>query len=292
MATAPERATSWLLVEHPGPWSAADLPRGLPPETVRVWEAASNAGVRCQWIRPIRNRRGSTASVFVAGARPDGAGGRWVEHRSVADFGELADLDVAAVAEGRPPGFGAVTEQRIVLVCTHGKRDVCCARFGRPVAERLDRRLPGQVWETTHVGGHRFAANVVALPEGTYHGGITVADTDGLAEALLAGRVVPARLRGRVGLPPAVQAADYYARIRCGIHRLDGIVALGHEEVGTGGTIRVALTGDGVRYDVYVRPRNVAGAGPTLCAPGSGPHTTFDLVAMKCRDRETYRHAS
>lgn len=137
------------------------------------------------------------------------------------------------------------------------------------------------VWETTHVGGHRFAANVVTLPDGSYHGGITAADVDRLAAAVAAGRVIPARLRGRSGLSAAAQAADYYARIRRGVLRLDAVVPVAEEPVGTGGMRRVELDVDGERYAVYVRPRTVAEPRPASCATAShGASTTFDLVAF------------
>lgn len=283
-ATAPERATAWLLVEHPGPWPSSALPPGVPAEVEGVWEAAGEAGIRRQWIRPVRERLSSPATVFAVGARP-GAG--WVERRTMSDLRQLAELDVAALAAGRPPGFGAIGAQRIVLVCTHGRRDVCCARLGRPAAVRLDRRLPGLVWETTHVGGHRFAANIVTLPDGTYHGGVTAADTDTIANAITMGRVVPAKLRGRAGLPAPVQAAEYYARIRCRVQRMDDIVPLRHERVAGDGTVRVELEiHDCVRYDVYVRARPLSEPHPASC-DGSGAvraPTTFDLVSLEPSD--------
>jgi hypothetical protein len=51
---------------------------------------------------------------------------------------------------------------------------VCCARLGVPLAQALAARHPGPVWETTPVGGHRFAANLVLLPHGLYYGPVTV----------------------------------------------------------------------------------------------------------------------
>jgi hypothetical protein len=224
---------------------------------------------------------GLAATVFAVGSR---LGGRWVERRTLDDLGELADLDVATLAAGRPPGFGTAHDDRVILVCTHGRRDVCCARLGRPAAVRLDHRLPGLVWETTHVGGDRFAANVVTLPDGSYHGGITAADADKLADAVMTGRVVPDRLRGRAGLPAPVQAADYYARARYGVRKLDGIVPQRHDSVAPDGTVRVELhLDDGARCLVYVRPRKFAEVRSTSCAGSgtTGAPDTFDLVGLE-----------
>ena len=61
---------------------------------------------------------------------------------------------------------------RDVLVCTHGSRDACCARFGYQVYRRLRDQYasPGslRVWRTSHTGGHRFAPTLIDLPEGRY----------------------------------------------------------------------------------------------------------------------------
>lgn len=159
-------------------------------------EAAGAVGVRQQLIRRVRDRRRSTVLVMVASCRP---GDRWLERRSVTNLAELTELDLAALAVGVRPGFGELSSEPAVLVCTHGRRDVCCARLGRPMAVLLDQQLPGQVWETTHVGGDRFAPNVVSLPDGSYHGGLGLADVPALAEALADSRVMLPFLRGRAG---------------------------------------------------------------------------------------------
>ena len=78
----------------------------------------------------------------------------------------------------RPPTPSTAISQRavdlgpILLVCTHGVHDTCCALRGRPVAAALAARWPGQVWECSHVGGDRFAPNVVVLPDGFYYGNL------------------------------------------------------------------------------------------------------------------------
>ena len=61
---------------------------------------------------------------------------------------------------------------RDVLVCTHGSRDACCARFGYQVYRRLRDEYASpdslRVWRTSHTGGHRFAPTLIDLPEGRY----------------------------------------------------------------------------------------------------------------------------
>jgi hypothetical protein len=204
----------------PGPWPSSDCPSDLPAEVVEVLGRATAAGVRPQLVRPVRDRRRDAALVVVASCRP---GGRWLERRVLSDLRELADLDVAALAVGVAPGFGTPSVDPTVLVCTHGRRDVCCARLGRPLALLLDEQLPGSVWETTHVGGDRFAPNVVSLPDGSYHGGVGLAEVPALAEALVDGRVLLPFFRGRAGATVAVQAAEQFLREHLNLAGVDDV---------------------------------------------------------------------
>ncbi len=130
----------------------------------------------------------------------------------MADVGELIG-QLAGLPGGRTPAFGRPVGAPLFLVCAHGRRDVCCARLGGPLARALAARHPGQVWETTHVGGHRYAANLVILPHGLYYGPV---DEDFAAAAIAAyqhGEITPARYRGRAGQPRDQQVTSY-ARIR------------------------------------------------------------------------------
>ena len=81
------------------------------------------------------------------------------------------------------------------LVCTHGRHDTCCAVEGRPVAAALESARPGAVWECSHVGGDRFAANVVAMPHGIYYGQVEMTRADGARRG--------SRTRRRAGRPAA-----------------------------------------------------------------------------------------
>jgi len=103
---------------------------------------------------------------------------------------------------------------------------VCCARLGGPLAQALAARHPGPVWETTHVGGHRFAANLVLLPHGLYYGPVTVRLAAAAIDAYQRGSVVVDRSRGRAGQPQAEQETEY-ARLAEGEALSLGLTACG-----------------------------------------------------------------
>jgi hypothetical protein len=64
------------------------------------------------------------------------------------------------------------TEQDI-FICTHGSHDKCCAKFGYPFYRQAS-SLASNVWQVSHIGGHRFAPTIVTFPDGRYYGQLDV----------------------------------------------------------------------------------------------------------------------
>lgn len=196
-----------LLVEHPGGWRVGGLAdSGFDPQTARrLIGTLGEQGIRVLAIRrPGRHSAPVQRSWAFADCRPGRQGMVWGTYQAA---GELLELDPAALAEqARQAGVG----RPVYAVCAHGTRDMCCAIEGRPVANALARLCPGRAWECSHVGGDRFAANVLVLPTGQLYGRVT--DPEALASAAEAGKVLPERLRGQVGLAPAAQAAVVHAQ--------------------------------------------------------------------------------
>jgi hypothetical protein len=198
--TAPtERA--FLLVEYAGPW-------GRDAPSILRDHVGVPAGVRPQLIR--RHRAGAPSAVphLTVYAAWLAADEEWrVETTTVAGLPELAGLDLAALAEGRSPGL-APYDDLLWLVCTNGRRDLCCAEIGRPVTTALAARWPEQTWETTHLGGHRFAGTLLALPSGITLGRLDPATAVGACEEVAAGGHPLAFSRGRAGRPGGVQVGE------------------------------------------------------------------------------------
>ena len=269
IGTAPSAAVGWLLIEHPGPWPAYGLPADLPAAVTRFAEEALEHAVRTQLIRrPGRNgRQAGSPAVMLAGGVP---GGRWLERGSLTDCDALARLDPAGIARSGPPGFG-VPAEAVLLVCAHGRREVCCARFGRPVARALAARFGPMVWETTHVGGDRFAANLVVLPSGAYYGRLDPEDAVRVAQAALSGHVALDRFRGSAGLPEAAQAAECLLRRALGTVDASAVQYLDGHGRWAGAyrihRVRFAVSGAGVHTVTLARDQ---AAGPRLVSCGTG----------------------
>ncbi|KRF12297.1 hypothetical protein ASG90_15025 [Nocardioides sp. Soil797] len=198
---------AYLLIEYPGTWGNKALAESALPEHVRdgLGEAAKRAGVRVQLIRRHgRNPHGEAFRVFLGSAEP---GRAWLETTVLEVADDLLDLDLDGLAEGRRSGLEAHDEP-LLLVCTNGRRDACCAEFGRPIVAALTETHPLETWETTHVGGHRFAGAMLTLPHGLSYGRLDTTSALAVAEATRDGRIVAAHLRGRTAYAPAVQAAE------------------------------------------------------------------------------------
>lgn len=280
IGTAPAAAAGWLLIEHPGPWPAYGLPRDVPAAVARFARQCLEHGVRTQLIRrPDRTgRQVELPTVMIAGGP---AGRRWLERRDLDDPRALAKLDPAGFAERGAPGFGSPVEAAL-LVCTHGRREVCCAKYGRPVAQALAARFGPLVWETTHVGGDRFAANLVILPSGGYYGRLDPGDAVEVAQTALGGRIDLDRFRGTAGLPEAAQAAECLLRRALAVTESAAVRYLGdaaHCGVRPGGdattsvraphtyAARFAVSGVGVRVVTLER---YEAADPRLTSCGTG----------------------
>jgi len=143
---------------------------------------------------------------------------------------------------------------RRYLVCTNGARDPCCAIRGPAVALALERARPGQVYECSHLGGHRFAANVLVLPDGLCFGRLDARSAPALADELDAGRLPLEHLRGRTAHEPEQQAAEILVR------RELGLVAADELKLVDGTTFALA---DGRRATAHLRaerlePRRVS----------------------------------
>jgi hypothetical protein len=211
-ASAPEASRAWLLVEHPGPWPHDAAEAQLPARLDAVVSSADQLGIRVQMIRRpgrrVRSSRGIYAG-WTAGAEP------WLRRASW-DPGDPLDLDLEKLAAGSAPGFGSVVSEPVFLVCAHAQRNACCARLGGPLAVQLAERYPGRVFQTTHVGGHRFAANLVILPHGLYYGPVGLAEAVAAIGAYERGAVTAGRYRGRAGQPRPTQEAEHEMLTRTG----------------------------------------------------------------------------
>ncbi len=239
------QARFWVALEQNGPWGRnAPTDSRLDPKLgARLAETISRAGGRFLLIRrpaarPGRGELTSPRMVFIgyAGASPWLLGGR------IDDPAFLGGLDPDALGTGdrdavhRSAPWLAPADP-VLLVCTNGRRDVCCAVRARPVVQALAITHPDSIWECSHTGGHRFAPTGVLLPWGRMLARLDASLGDAVLTAAAGGDLPVAVLgpihdRGCSALSPPAQAAEAAVRQAVGEPSLTGLSAapLEHHE--------------------------------------------------------------
>jgi hypothetical protein len=251
-----DQRVRWLLVEDRSAWGTDAVGDVLGAELAR---AAKERRVR---VLLVRRREGDPAADAVRRAILVDTSTREMAVRTVED---LSELELAAVADAPVADFGALMTDPILLVCTNGKRDACCALRGRALVTALATDHAERVWECTHLGGHRFAGNLVCLPDGIIYGRVNAMDGPRLADAYLAGRVDPALLRGRSAWPAAAQVAEQELRVAQGLEGLDD-VRLVHAQARGDDRAVVTLAGpDGAAHRYEVTRETIPPPRPISC---------------------------
>ena len=222
----------WLLLEYTLAWK----PKALEQSTLTDAVKSRLAGAlrRIPHSRFLFIKRGGACSseinFFVVRSR---------ERRPFAlrfgleSYDQLMALDLEAAASGRPAPGAEPHDRPLFLVCTHGRRDKCCAKFGVPLYNHL-RGIEGDaVWQCSHVGGDRFAANLVCFPHGLFYAHAGPASGARIAEAYRQGRLSLAdEFRGRCCYAYPIQAAEFFVRAEAGLDSVEGLRYLGSERAG------------------------------------------------------------
>ena len=240
-------------------------------ESAALAARAEAAGARLLAIRrPDRHSADADRVWGLADVRPGRAGIRWGTWSLAAELLRL-DLSADLTAEG--------SDRPAALVCTHGGRDSCCAVFGRPVLTALNGRSDLDVWECSHLGGHRFAGNLLMLPSGLLYGRVDAGTAAGLADAELAGRIVTPLLRGRCGLAAVEQAAEILVRQAWDEDRADVVQVSAAVPDGADGW-RVPVTRAGRPAEARIAVRR-GRSGPVSCGQDKTESIQlFDLVEL------------
>ena len=209
-----DQRSRWLLIEDRSAWGTDAV------EDVVGRDFADAAKAGSLRVLLVRRREGDPASDVVRRAILVDTVTREMASRTI---GDVAELSLAAALDAPVSEFGEQTSDPIFLVCTNGKRDACCALRGRALVSTLAASHPERTWECTHLGGHRFAGNLVCLPDGVVYGRITPEEGARLADEFLEGRIDAALLRGRSAWPVPAQVAEQALRLRLGADGLDDL---------------------------------------------------------------------
>jgi hypothetical protein len=250
VATA-SRVDNWILVEYRGLWNRDLLAGSILSDPLKAHLRAQLAALPRSRLLYVRrpDRRDHPRFALYFGSTPEREGRFYGLEFDRHD--DLLDLDFVRCFAGAESA-GVPVEHPLLVVCTHGKRDRCCAKFGRPLYDELCEQAERDwVWQSTHVGGDRFAGNLVCLPMGLYFGRVDRADVWSLLDEFLAGRIAMERYRGRCCYTFPEQAAEREVRELTDSTRIDALRHLGTEQTADGWTIRFEAAG--AEHEIEVR---------------------------------------
>lgn len=276
MATAAP-AARWLLVEQPGGWGRQALRQSQLRSDVsaRLLETCAGRGVRIQVIRrpPVRGQLGRRRrwAYVDSAAQPE----------SISWWGEFGE-DTELLDLSLDGSQGSSSTEPILLVCTHARHDACCALYGRPVYSALAKEYPDNTWETSHVGGDRFAANLVILPGGLYYGGLDGDSATAVLSTHTAGLIESRYYRGASVHPVPTQAAEQYLRDHLGEHRISALVSLSLSQLDLARWVARLGHVDGNEFDVEVATTHTAALSRLTCSAGHpAAAREFELISLR-----------
>ena len=275
----------WLLVEVTGPWGRDAITQSeLGPHAPEVWRRAmKQRGIRIIAIRRDLHHRSDGEGVrlvYVEAPRPGESPA--TAHRVVVPALHDVVGATASLAGGhRLNDAWRPDSDRYVLVCTNGRHDACCATYGRPLVRDLrDSPWAAQVWECSHIGGDRWAANLVLLPDSLYFGHQDSTSARRVLAAHDAGRLELLGFRGRTTSRLVEQAAEHHVRVTLQLDRLDAVRAIERPD---DRVVRITvLTPDGPTVCTLLMERqDVSAATPLTCKGRPGQHyPEFHVLEM------------
>ncbi|MCA1557992.1 MAG: hypothetical protein LC731_05560 [Acidobacteria bacterium] len=217
----------WLLVEFTEPWGSKALnDSSLSMEVKNYLNQLVRRIPRSRLLFIKQERRHqSSFNFFIVRARERNP---FIIRFELDDYEKLREcyMDVAAAAAGEKTEGGTFFTDPLYLICTHGKRDKCCAKFGFPVYKSLREGRDGLVWQSSHVGGDRFAANLICFPHGLFYAHMTDESAQEVVNSYEQRQIMLEKFRGRACYSYPVQAAEFFIRRETGITGIDDLLGL------------------------------------------------------------------
>jgi len=273
LAGSASRADRFVLVEFPTPWPHKAFDAFSDGLRAGLSAACDATSAKLLLIRRPGERTPEVRRWAVYDVKQRRS--LWGNWATEADLGQLVDAAMSAPSD-------RWSTDPVVLVCTHARHDACCGVRGRPVAAALAEARPDEVWECTHVGGHRFAANLVLPLDGTYYGRVEAETVADIVDAHVEKSEISAdHVRGFSWMAPAAQAVAVEAHRRWGPAGANDIEAASVVALGSD-RWRVELTcGEVLPPSITAEVERVAGPEVRLsCLADPSPTEIFRIHTM------------
>lgn len=276
-----------IMVEYTGPWEYIAVYYNRLPERAKAWVkemANSYYTLRCMVIFIRKDRRDAQEPLrcFVAVTREERKALYALQLNS---YDDLLELDLEAFRGGDPLYDRYLVEGPLYLICTNGKHDRCCARFGMPIYREFARQAPAETWHCSHIGGDQYAANVLCLPRGAYYSRVTIPEVQKIIEADRRQQLYLEKCRGQTCYAPHVQVAELAVRARTENRDLSALRLLDISEMGEESqTIRFHFLPDDTIHQmtVHYKMSEVDAPPCSVDSPGKNARHDFQVTAYEC----------
>lgn len=210
------RVDTWLLIEYTGSWRASAVEHSDLSAWVKTWlfwQSTYRTNFRTLFIRQ-HHRPLTDITCFVCTVREDQ---QQLYRFTFQNYEELTSLDIEGLRAGDPRYQEYLYDEPLYLVCSDGKHDMCCAKYGVPIYQELAKQVGSQAWQCSHLGGDKFAANVLYLPKSLYYGRVTIPDIEIMLSLHKQQQIYLDKFRGCTSYSFVEQAADYFLRVSTGV---------------------------------------------------------------------------
>ncbi|WP_416669927.1 sucrase ferredoxin [Egbenema bharatensis] len=171
----------YVAIECPPPWTTDDMEsKGIPDNLRQLSEAIYDDYDRFQTrflliYNEHLKQENCTRVLFFR--KPSGFANAYEKQEfHLTNIQDVAPL-VQQYVRGEPIDLHPIDHPtRDILICTHGSRDRCCARFGNPIYHQALKIVEEysleqvRMWQASHIGGHRMAPTAIDFPEARYYG--------------------------------------------------------------------------------------------------------------------------
>jgi hypothetical protein len=258
-------ADAWLLLEYSSAWGARAFQESQLSRSVKVHLKKALQDIprsRLLFIKRERVTRGHLSLFTVRSTETDASISRVI----LGGYEQLLDINLAGILAGERAAGVEPWGQPLFLVCTHGRRDKCCAKFGYALYKALMSDAGDDVWQSSHVGGDRFAANLICFPHGFFYAHVT-ADAGRQIVSQYSQQTIPINnYRGRCCYPAPIQAAEFFLRSESGLSGIDDVRFLDYVPItGNHWLVRFLSPRHGQTHEVYLKSQLSEFQNPLTC---------------------------
>ncbi|MQG18229.1 MAG: hypothetical protein FI687_00410 [SAR202 cluster bacterium] len=165
---------AYLLISVPMPWKSEITESEKFPTNIKdLLNQNPNIlkNTKILGFKPEKNEDSSKINIILY-KNPKGSFKKFYKFEFLANHMNLEELIIDLLNSNYENHRFLINHNknyRDLLICTHGSRDSCCASKGYPFYEKilhLEQSNNLMAYQVSHIGGHRFAPNIIDMPDG------------------------------------------------------------------------------------------------------------------------------